>query len=89
MSGVESGADSGADSGTAPGLGAAAALDHLVVAAATLDEGADWCLRTLGVAPGAGGKHPLMGTHNRLLKIASPAWPLVYLEIIAVDPEAL
>lgn len=29
-----------------------------------------------------------MGTHNRLLSIASPAFPHAYLEIIALDPAA-
>ena len=64
------------------------AVDHLVVAAATLAQGVAWCQNTLGVAPGPGGKHPLMGTHNRLLKIASGGYPLAYLEIIAIDPDA-
>lgn len=64
------------------------AVDHLIVAAATSEQGADWCQATLGVRPGPGGQHPLMGTHNRLLKIASPAYPLAYLEIIAIDPAA-
>jgi hypothetical protein len=64
------------------------ALDHLVVAARTLDEGAAWCADTLGVAPEAGGRHALMGTHNRVLSIAGPGWPRGYLEIIAIDPEA-
>lgn len=64
------------------------ALDHLVVAAATLQDGVDWCERTLGVTPGPGGTHALFGTHNRLLKIAAPAWPQAYLEIIAIDPAA-
>jgi hypothetical protein len=63
-------------------------FDHLVVAAATLDDGARWCAETLGVAPDAGGVHPLMGTHNRLLSIASPAFPRCYLELIAIDPAA-
>ncbi len=63
-------------------------LDHLVVLAATLDEGVAWCERTLGVTPGPGGEHPLMGTHNRLLSIACEAWPLAYLEIIAVHAGA-
>ncbi len=63
-------------------------VDHLVVAAATLQAGVDWCERTLGVPPGPGGTHALFGTHNRLLKIASPAWPQAYLEIIAIDPSA-
>jgi hypothetical protein len=66
----------------------ALALDHLVIAAATLEQGAAWCEATLGVAPGPGGKHPLFGTHNRLLKIATPIFPDAYLEIIAIDPEA-
>jgi Glyoxalase-like domain len=64
------------------------ALDHLVVLAASLDEGAAWCEATLGVAPGPGGQHPLMGTHNRLLLIASEAFPQAYLEIIAINPAA-
>ncbi len=64
------------------------ALDHLVVAAATLEDGAAWCEATFGVAPGPGGKHPLMGTHNRLLALGSEAFPRSYLEIIAIDPAA-
>lgn len=63
-------------------------LDHLVVAAASLAEGVAWCEATLGVTPGPGGEHPLMGTHNRLLSIASPAFPQAYLEIIAIQPGA-
>ena len=63
-------------------------LDHLVVGAATLEEGVAWCERVLGVTPGPGGKHALMGTHNRLLLISGPNHPRCYLEIIAIDPEA-
>jgi hypothetical protein len=64
-------------------------VDHLVVAARSLEQGVAWCEATLGVAPGPGGKHPLMGTHNRLLKVANPPrFPRTYLEIIAIDPEA-
>ncbi len=64
------------------------ALDHLVVAAATLEDGAAWCEATFGVAPGPGGKHPLMGTHNRLLALGGEAFPRSYLEIIAIDHES-
>jgi Glyoxalase-like domain len=64
-------------------------IDHLVVAAHTLDQGVQWCEAVLGVTPGPGGEHPLMGTHNRLLRIASAQYPSAYLEIIAVDPAAL
>lgn len=65
---------------------ATADVDHLVIAARTLAEGVAWCEATLGVVPGPGGAHPLMGTHNRLLNIASEAFPKAYLEIIAIDP---
>ncbi len=67
---------------------AAAQVDHLVVVARTLEEGVDWCQRTLGLAPGPGGQHPLMGTHNRLFRIDGPAFPNAYFEIIAIDPAA-
>lgn len=63
-------------------------LDHLVVAAATLEAGAAWCEASFGVTPAPGGRHPLMGTHNRLLRIDSPLFTRAYLEIIAVDPAA-
>lgn len=63
----------------------AATLDHLVVMASTLDQGVAWCEATLGVTPGPGGEHPLMGTHNRLLKIATGHFPRAYLEIIAIN----
>ncbi len=63
-------------------------LDHLVVLAASLEEGAAWCEATLGVAPGPGGRHALMGTHNRLLRIDGEGFAQAYLEIIAIDPEA-
>ena len=63
-------------------------IDHLVVAAHNLAQGAAWCEATLGVSPGPGGRHAFMGTHNRLLAIGSAAFPRVYLEIIAIDPDA-
>ncbi len=62
-----------------------ATVDHLVVLATDLEQGVAWCQATLGVAPGAGGAHPLMGTHNRLLTIGSDQYPTAYLEIIAID----
>jgi hypothetical protein len=65
-----------------------AQIDHLVVAATTLEAGVAWCERTLGVTPGPGGEHALFGTHNRLLKLQSDAEPPVYLEIIAINPQA-
>ena len=59
-------------------------LDHLVVAARDLDEGEAWLQERLGVRVVPGGKHPTMGTHNRVLSLG----PGLYLEVIAVDPEA-
>ena len=66
----------------------ASRIDHLVVAAASLAEGVEWCEKKLGITPGPGGEHPLMGTHNRLFLIASPTFPLAYLEIIAIHSGA-
>lgn len=63
-------------------------IDHLVVVAQTLEQGVQWCEATMGIVPGPGGEHALYGTHNRLFKIATPANPLAYLEIIAIDPLA-
>lgn len=59
-------------------------LDHLVVAARNLDDGAAWLESRLGAVMSAGGKHATMGTHNRLLSLGEGR----YLELIAVDPEA-
>jgi len=61
-------------------------LDHLVVVAASLAQGVAWAETTLGVTPVPGGKHALMGTHNRLLALAG--WHDAYLEIVAIDPAA-
>lgn len=59
-------------------------LDHLVVAAATLDEGARWGREHLGAEVPAGGRHERLGTHNRVLRLGEA----LYLEIVAVDPDA-
>jgi len=60
------------------------ALDHLVVAARTLDEGSRFIRERLGAECVPGGKHAAMGTHNRLLSLG----PESYLEVIAIDPDA-
>jgi hypothetical protein len=59
-------------------------LDHLAIIAPTLEEGVAYVETTLGVPMAAGGKHPQMGTHNRLLRLGDD----VYLEAISVDPDA-
>jgi hypothetical protein len=66
-----------------------AQVDHLVIAASTLEDGIAWCESTLGITPGPGGEHPLMGTHNRLFSIATAQHPQAYLEIIAIHSEAI
>ena len=58
-------------------------LDHLVIAAPTLESGTAWLEELLGVQMQAGGKHAFMGTHNRLLRLGN-----VYLEVIAIDSDA-
>jgi Glyoxalase-like domain len=63
-------------------------IDHLVVVANNLDQGVQWCEATLGITPSPGGEHKLFGTHNRLFKIATPANPYAYFEIIAINKEA-
>ena len=61
-----------------------AAIDHLVVTAATLDAGAAYIRAALGVDLDQGGEHARMGTHNRLLRLGES----VYLEVLAVNPTA-
>jgi Glyoxalase-like domain len=63
-------------------------LDHLVIAAHSLEQGVAWCEATLGITPGPGGVHTSMGTHNRLARLDGTGFPDSYLEIIAIDPAA-
>jgi hypothetical protein len=58
-------------------------LDHLAIVAGRLEDGVAEVERSLGVTMAGGGKHPLMGTHNRLLGLGD-----LYLEVIAIDPDA-
>lgn len=58
-------------------------LDHIAVAAETLEQGVEYVEKALGVPMAAGGQHELFGTHNKLLRLGD-----VYLEVITVDPRA-
>ena len=59
-------------------------IDHLVVVAPTLEAGAAFVSKTLGVELQQGGAHPRMATHNLLLRLGVSC----YLEVIAPDPSA-
>lgn len=59
-------------------------LDHLAVAAESLDEGRAVVEEALGLPLQPGGRHAHFGTHNLLMGLADG----LYLEVIAVDPEA-
>ena len=59
-----------------------AEIDHIVLGARTLQEGAAFVEEHLGVKPRAGGAHDGFGTHNMLLGLGRGT----YLEIIAPDP---
>ncbi len=60
-------------------------LDHLAIAAQTLEAGRDAVEQALGVRLQPGGQHPHFGTHNLLLGLEDG----LYLEVIAIDPTAL
>ena len=59
-------------------------LDHLALSSVDLAEGVAFVEAALGVKLAAGGQHPHMATHNRLLGLGD-----LYLEVIATDPARL
>ncbi len=59
-------------------------LDHIIMAADRLAHGVARAEAALGVRIPAGGAHPLMGTHNHVLRLGET----LYFEVIAPDPDA-
>lgn len=59
-------------------------LDHITVTAPTLEIGADFVYKSLGVRLQLGGGHPKMGTHNLFLRLDEE----MFLEVIAINPQA-
>jgi hypothetical protein len=59
-------------------------IDHLVVTAPTLESGAAHLQAAIGLAPGPGGTHARMGTHNLLLRLGAST----FVEVLAPDPAA-
>lgn len=57
-------------------------IDHITIAAHTLEQGVAYVADALGIEPPPGGAHPRMGTHNHLLRLGES----LFLEVIAVDP---
>lgn len=59
-------------------------LDHIAIAAETLEAGRAAVEETLGTTLQPGGRHAHFGTHNLLLGLEDG----LYLEVIAIDPSA-
>ena len=62
-----------------------AVIDHLVFGCDHLQKGTSFLEQALDVGFSGGGKHTLMATHNRLLKLQDS----IYFETIAIDHEAV
>ena len=60
-------------------------LDHLVIAAESLEQGVEYVRSSLGVDIPKGGVHQTMGTHNHLMQLGKE----IYLEVIAINPDGL
>ena len=60
-------------------------IDHLVLGAEDLSSATQSLESDFGVPFNVGGEHPVMGTHNRLLRLQAD----IYLEVIAANPTAL
>jgi len=59
-------------------------IDHIVIGAADLEKATKRIEQFLKANFSSGGKHPLMATHNRLIKLQKS----IYMEVISIDPSA-
>ena len=60
-------------------------LDHIVIAARSLEQGGQYIKDLLGVNIPDGGRHDMMATHNKVMSLGKS----VYLEVIAIDPSMM
>lgn len=58
-------------------------LDHLVVAASSIEQGVDYIREVLDIDIPFGGVHEQMGTHNHLLRLGND----IFLEVISIHPD--
>ena len=59
-------------------------IDHIVIGAADLEKATKRIENLIKADFSTGGKHPLMATHNRLIKLQNS----IYMEVISIDPSA-
>ena len=59
-------------------------IDHIVIGAADLEKATKRIEQFIKADFSSGGKHPLMATHNRLIKLQNS----IYMEVISIDPSA-
>ena len=57
-------------------------IDHIIIAASSLESGCDYVEEKLGVRPVQGGEHERWNTHNALLSLGD----MTYLEVISLQP---
>ena len=60
-------------------------IDHLVLGVEDLSSATQTLESDFGVPFDVGGEHPVMGTHNQLLRLQAD----IYLEVMATNPTAL
>ena len=60
-------------------------LDHIVIGAATLEQGVAYIREALGIEIPLGGEHLHMGTHNHLMQLGNE----IFLEVMAINPQAV